>query len=186
VALRADEHENIRRDTAVFGALFRQVKETFLHRDESKHGMWPWKEACRQFHEYDSPMLALVSEDDKGRIRRSDPEYVERAICYLEVDPLYFRSGYTKAKLINCLKWVRLTPWQQARLRKVVLDVIDSHFRTEFRAYCRLAAHVQTEEFTASVRDRAAGPDQGVRERAAFLLKQLEQHNRTRAGLGRS
>jgi hypothetical protein len=182
MALRVDEHERVRRDAAIFAVLDKQVKETFLHRDESKDGFWAWKEACRQFHEFDCPMFELLSEEGKQRIRNGDVEYVERAICYLEVDPMHFRSGYNKVRLISCLKWAPLSSWQETRLRAVVFHAVDSHFRTEFRAYCRLAARVQTDEFADAIRERVAGSDEGVRVRASFVLTYLDQHNRSATG----
>ena len=55
-------------------------------------------------------MLALVTREGMARIRAGDSEFVERAICYLEVDPYHFGSGYNKSTLIRCLKRLSLTP----------------------------------------------------------------------------
>ena len=138
-----------------------------------------WEQACRLFRQFDSPMLALVTGSGRARIRAGDPEFVERAICYLEVDPRHFRSGYNKTTLIRCLKRLALVPRQQARLRGVVFRALDDHDRCEFHDYCVLAGRVQTSEFIERIRERLLSPEFRVRRRTRLMLGYLEQFNRS-------
>jgi hypothetical protein len=174
-----NEHETIRKDSATFAALHKQVRATCRLRDESAHGLWAWRQACRQFHEFDSPMLALFSSEGSARIRAGDADFVERAICYLEVDPYHFRSGYNKATLIRCLKRLSLSPRQQARLRGVVLHALDGHDRCEIRDFWRLASRVQTPEFIERITERLTSPEARIQRRARQLLDYLEHFNRS-------
>ena len=173
-----NERETIRKDSATFAALHKQVNATFLHRDESARGRWAWEQACDQLHKFNSPMFELVSHAGLTRLSAGDPEMVERAICFLEVDPFHFRSGYNKAVLIRRLKRISLSASQQSRLRGVVFHALDDHDRPEYRYYCRLAASVQTAEFIECVRERLSSPDAGVRRRARFLIDYVERFNR--------
>ncbi|HEV7405672.1 MAG TPA: hypothetical protein VGO11_22200 [Chthoniobacteraceae bacterium] len=174
-----NEHETIRSDAAIYAALHRQVEATLQHRDESPHARWGWEQACRQFHRFDAPMLALVTREGRARIRAGDPEFVERAICYLEVDPYHFRSGYNKSTLIRCLKGLSLSPPQQMRLRGAVYHALDGHDRCEIRDFWRLASRLQTPEFIERVTERLASPEVRIQRRARQLLDYLEHFNRS-------
>ena len=178
-AVRVNEHETILRDAATYAALHQQIDATLKHRDESPHARWGWEQACRQFHQFAAPMLALVGAAGMARIRAGDPEFVERAICYLEVDPYHFRSGYNKATLIRCLKRLQLSPKQQSRLRAVVFHAVDGHDRCEIRDFWRLASRVQTPEFIERVTERLTSPEARIRRRARQLLDYLEHFNRS-------
>lgn len=163
----------------MYAALHKQVQATFQHRDESPHARWGWEQACHQFHQFDAPMLRLVTQEGIACIRAGDPEFVERAICYLEVDPYHFRSGYNKATLIRCLKRLPLTPKQQDRLRAVVLQALDGDDRRGFRDYWRLASRLQTPEFMDQIIERLPSPESRVPSRARQLLDYLEHFNRS-------
>jgi len=163
----------------MFAALHKQVQAPCRIRDESAHGLWAWRQACRQFHEFSSPMFELVSDAGLASIAAGDPKMVERAICFLEVAPFHFRSGYDKVVLIRRLKRIPLDLRQQSRLRSVVFHALDDHDRVEYRHYCRLAASVQTPEFIERIRERLDSPDAGVRRRARSLIDYLEHFNRS-------
>lgn len=181
------EHESIRRDAATFAALHKQMQSavnTFKEHPDSSHAGRAFEQSQRQFYEFDAPMLALVTPGGRARIRAGDPEFVERAICCLEVDPYHFRSGYNKSVLIRCLKQLALNPRQQERLRDVVCHALDGHERCEIRDFWRLASRIQTPEFIERIRERLPSPEVHYKSQARQLLDYLNQFNRSRQGFG--
>jgi len=108
-----------------------------------------------------------------GRLREGDTAALDAAIEFLGADPWFFRSGYTKARLIRLLKRLPLKPDQVERLRTVVVNVVDGRDRREFRDYCRLARCIDGPELPQPLVSRLAHPDEGVRRRAGWALHAL-------------
>jgi hypothetical protein len=54
------------------------------------------------------------------RIDSGDPDTVEEAICFLEVRPYFFRSGYMFQDILRKCKRAPLSPEQAARLAVVI------------------------------------------------------------------
>ena len=102
----------------------------------------------------------------KGHVR-----FVETAIAFLEADPWFFRSGYEKQKIIQHLKRSRLTESQRSRLARVVLAVIDSRDRIEFRHFGRLACGIWSDFLDEEVARRMQSPDPGIRRRATWVAE---------------
>ena len=94
-------------------------------------------------------MRVIESPDGRARLRSGDEALVEHAIAFLEIDPYVFRSGYAKATIIRCIKRLPFSHNQVLRLQGVVLRALDKCDRQEFRAYCRLAAAVDSLAFDA-------------------------------------
>jgi hypothetical protein len=57
----------------------------------------------------------------KERIRSGDTEAIEAALCFVELCPYFFRSGYMFKTFLPMLKRVQLTPSQRDRLSRVML-----------------------------------------------------------------
>jgi hypothetical protein len=53
------------------------------------------------------------------RIVSGDPEAMETAICFLELRPYYFRSGYMFEDILRKCKRAPLSPEQASRLETV-------------------------------------------------------------------
>jgi hypothetical protein len=113
----------------------------------------------------------------KGRAKRRS---IETAIEFLEADPWFNGSGYVKEDLIRFVKRLPLDPEQSARLRQVVLNVVDGRDRREFRHYCRLALWIFDSEFLQELETRSASPDEGIRRRATWMLEMLTNRRRRR------
>jgi hypothetical protein len=171
-------YDDIKKQSDRFGALHQRIHETFQHRSESREAWAAWEQACRDFHSYDSPMRFIESVDGRKRLRGGDPVLVEHSIAFLELDPYVFRSGYAKATIIRCIKWLPFTQAQIQRLQGVVLRALDKCDRQEFRAYCRLAAAVDSPVFDNSIRERLDSPDATVRRRASYVLNYLDDWRR--------
>ena len=56
-----------------------------------------------------------------ARIGSGDPEAMEAAICFLELRPYFFRSGYMFKALVSQLKRADLADLQRARFNAVLV-----------------------------------------------------------------
>ena len=176
-----DKHAQIRSESAAFAALHRKVHETFHRRAHDKDGEHAHSEACRKFHAFEPSIQRVLSGGARVRLLAGDPELVEWAIAYIEVDPYHFASGYYKTALLRRLKWVALSERQQKRLQAVVLRCLDDPRRSP-NYYLRIAASIQTPHFVESIRIRLDSPLRTLRMNAAKLLAYLENFGRYRRG----
>jgi hypothetical protein len=113
--------EQIRENAAEIERLRLRIHETYAERSKSSEKMQQWKQACAEFHSR-YPSLAfpggyqgLVWE----RILAGDPQTMESAICFLEVRPYFFRSGYMFKDLLRKCRKAPLSADQAARLRVI-------------------------------------------------------------------
>jgi len=106
-----------------------RVHETFRHRDEGLAQREEWEEACRDFQaNYDR--LAFpggywsdANSNALQRIVAGDEQAMEAAICFLEVRPYFFRSGFMFKELLRKAKKAPLSEDQSARLKVVLANV---------------------------------------------------------------
>jgi hypothetical protein len=109
------------------------------------------------------------------RLGTSDRDAVDAAIAWLTLDPFCLWSGYAKGRLMRRLAAAKLSTRQAAKVRAVLIDVIQRGPRQEFRDTCRLARAVNSEELRAELRRLEAHPDAGTRERAIWMLGSCER-----------
>jgi hypothetical protein len=102
-----------------------------------------------------------------------DRQAVETLVRFLESDIYCFRSGYVKADAIRALGRADLDDPMVRRLRAVVLEIVDSYDRREFRAYVRLALRVDGEELRTALKERLASPSRRVARHARWVLEGL-------------
>lgn len=107
-------------------------------------------------------------------LKRGDADALETAICFLEADPMFFRSGYVKADLLRFVKRMPLNETQRARLRNVALNIVDRRATQEFRRYCRLATVVASADMLAALEERAKCGDAKIAWRATWMLPYVE------------
>lgn len=76
--------------------LHRRIHETVKRRSESAAAREEWSRACSEFHvQYEKLWLPGGPYPSfYEKIVAGDPEMVEVALCFLEVRPYFFRSGY--------------------------------------------------------------------------------------------
>ena len=102
--------------------LHSRVHETLRHRYKSPEQTERWKTACAEFHaRYDKLAFPGGYLTAKERIRSGDTEAIEAALCFVELRPYFFRSGYMFKTFLPMLKRVQLTPSQRDRLSRVML-----------------------------------------------------------------
>lgn len=92
---------------------------------------------------------------------------------FLEADPVFFRSGYLKERLLPELARRSLAPEEVRRLRAlIVANAVRKPFRREFRRYCRAAIAVDGPDFREELEALARGDD-AIATRARKVLDTL-------------
>jgi hypothetical protein len=108
------------------------------------------------------------------------PEAVEDAICFLEVDPWFFGSGYIKERILHNLKRCSMTETQHERLMQCILRSIDGGSRRVFASYARVAGAHPSNALRMAVESRLASADPEVKRRAWHVMAVI----RSRSGVG--
>ncbi len=113
--------------------------------------------------------------EDIARLHTGDSSGLESAVAFLEANPYFHRSGYTKEKVIRALKSPLLTPEYSKRLGCAVLTIVDTRDGEHFRAFCRLARKVDAPALREQLTARLTSGDAGIRRRARWVLEALAQ-----------
>jgi len=111
--------------------------------------------------------------DDYKRLKEGNLAGLESAMKFLEADPWFYRSGYVKADLLRFINRVDLPKSALPRLRKIVLNAVNSRDRREFRKYCNLAKRIDGPEFQECLIKLLEDEDPAVRRRAAWVIETL-------------
>jgi len=155
----------------------RAVHETFAQMERRSDRDDPatiaWSAACSRFHRLLADAYPPQFQAAAQRLRDGDPSGLEEIIDFLEADPRFHSSGYAKEDLLRLLGRVELDEHQAERLRGVVLAKVDSGAGREFRRYCRLARRLDTPGLRAELERRLDNLDEGVRDRAGWVLAGL-------------
>jgi len=107
-----------------------------------------WTDACQEFHER-YPLLCLPLGWEPAfldKVLAGEREAVERALCYLEVRPYFFRSGYHWKMIFQKCKRAPLVGEQALRLATLV---------AKYREW--KASRYQAEQVGAKVRNNLSG-----------------------------
>jgi len=99
----------IRENERKINFLHAQIHEAFKCRDINKHKFQEWKAACEKFHaSYDRLAFPGGLEGAYERILRGESASIEAALCFVEIRPYFFRSGYMYKDLLRKLSKVPL------------------------------------------------------------------------------
>jgi hypothetical protein len=112
---------------------------------------------------------------DLDDLRAGNAQHIETALAFLEADPIFFRSGYTKTAVLRAIKRLPLTSSDRDRLRAVVVHLITTRDGSEFRQYCRLARRLDGAGFRETLAQLAASDTPAVARRAQWVLAALDQ-----------
>ena len=124
--------------------LHSRVRETSKRRDESAQRRQAWQLACTELHErYNDLAFPGGYDDALERIESGKAQAMEAAICFLELRPYFFRSGYMFKDILRKCKRAPLSPQQESRL-KIVMGKLDEWRKRkvldkELERSCRIA-----------------------------------------------
>jgi hypothetical protein len=171
---RNDFTDLIAAESARLGALHAAIHQTFRLRSRDARSRREWEQACAAFHSYVSPMYSYLERACTVE-RYTDKKLLEFAVCFLEVDPWFFRSGYFKESLLTRLKRSDLGEDARRRLRMVLLSSVDRRGMREFKYYCRLAAVIGDQDLVAAL--EAVGEREGSpsARKAGWMLQRIRQ-----------
>ena len=170
---QVDFTELIAEEGAKLGELHAQVHRTFSRRDRDSKSHVEWERACYAFRSYVSPMDSYI--ERARRKARYSERLLEFVVCFLEVDPWFFGSGYLKENFLTRLKQSDLDEATKGRLRRVLLDAVDRRGTREFKRYCRLAAVIGDEDLVSALEKASENTDGAVASRAKFMLGRIHQ-----------
>jgi hypothetical protein len=134
-----------------------------------------WADACKEFHQsYDALAFPGGLDNEISGLKSGDASSIEMAVTFLEVDAMFFRSGYIKEELLTRLKNADLTSSQVQRLSAAILNVVDDRDCREFRRYCQLARRLNSSDLANNLRARADAGDANIARRARWVLDAID------------
>jgi hypothetical protein len=108
-------------NAAEVARLHARIHETLRSRGKSEKERAAWQEACAEFHaRYDALAFPGGYQAGLAGISSGDPAAVEVGLCFLELRPYFFRSGYMYNVLLRRIKRATLPPEQFARFQAVL------------------------------------------------------------------
>ena len=116
----------IKNAALVFPPLHREVHTWAMKRSEGAYSTERWSRACATFHEKHKELafpggwyLA------RARLRSGDQDALEYALCFVEIRPYFFHTGYMFTALVKCLNSVPMTTAQRARYERVKAEYLE-------------------------------------------------------------
>jgi hypothetical protein len=116
--LRAMMIEN----AAEINRLYSRIHETVKRRSESEEAWKEWSQACEEFHAHYEELCIPggYHQDFYKQISTGDPEAIEAALCFLEVRPYFFRSGYHWKTILQKCKRAPMSEEQSERFTNLL------------------------------------------------------------------
>lgn len=97
-----------------------RIDETVKVRDKGPKEKAAWEAACREFHaRYNALAFPGGYADALDRVVSGDAAAIEAALCFLELRPRFFRSGYMYKDILRKTKRAQLSESQASRLAQV-------------------------------------------------------------------
>jgi hypothetical protein len=113
--------EIITRNAEEIRRLHARIHETVRNRAKSSEQKELWQRACAEFHtRYDKLAFPGGYDTAIDRILSRDSEAIETALCFVELRPYFFRSGYMFKALLPKLKRAPLSASGTSRLQAVL------------------------------------------------------------------
>ena len=110
----------IQHNARTISDLHQRIHYTVRERDRSPTHREIWRDACAEFHaRYDTLAFVGGASTARGRIRSGDATAIEYALCFIEVRPHFFRSGYMYNDFLRVLRNTELSPQQRDRYNLV-------------------------------------------------------------------
>lgn len=128
-----------------------------------------WERSAVRFQRAAHEMYPEDLDDRVAAIAAGEPEAVEWALTFLEVDPWCFHSGYLKVRLLRKVANLDLGAAAAPRLRALIVQVgLTPRSRKEFKAYARLARRMDSPELQDAL--SGARDSGGARSQSATAI----------------
>ena len=168
-------HDEIRREAETLNYLRSLAAERLKEREISRLHLQQYRDAIQMLREHPFPFTRFITSEFRNRVRTRDSAERESAIAFLEVDPWCDQSGYVKERVLRALGGADLTPFEIGRLQKVMLDVVRSRPRREFRNYCRFAQRIADAHFVKNVRNLFSSRKATTRRHAQWMYEYVSR-----------
>lgn len=162
-------HHLIIHESDIINSLHENIGLTFQNRKTDEK---MWKDACKQFHSYISPMDSFIDRMYASSNIKDD-ELLEFVITFLEIDPMFFRSGYIKEDMLIKLKRTKLNKKQEERVLSILVDAAENRGSREFKRYCRLAKNIATESLITNLKGIIRFGRTSSKSRAKLMLQYI-------------
>ena len=182
--MNKDFYQRIRDHEKTINELHTAVHTTF--KNKSKNPL-EWKMACEKFHGHTSSLQMYFQKIYDAK-NFNDAELLEFVVCFLEIDPFFFRSGYLKEIMLRKLKRTPLDANNSLRMKKVMIDAVMHRGHREFRDYCKLSAFIYDAELLEHLSKLLKTGNEKQKSRAKCMLdfltdkKHITQVNVAQAG----
>ena len=150
--------------------LHKAVHETFANRHKSEGGIEAWERAAAAFRQRSASFDGEMARVRSAAEMETDPALRDFVLTFLELDPMFFRSGYMKEVMLDQLKPARLSPDERVRVRAIVVDAARNRGQREFRRYCRLAGRLRDATLADTLAPMLEDRSGRVRSRARMML----------------
>jgi hypothetical protein len=128
-----------------------------------------WERSVARFWRAEREMYPEDLNNRVAAVASGEPEAVEWALTFLEVDPWCFHSGYLKVRLLRRIANIDRGAAAASRLRALIVQVgLTPRSRNEFKAYLRLARRMDSPDLQDAL--IAARDSDGPRSEAATAL----------------
>jgi hypothetical protein len=115
-----DTRSLIERNASEIARLHARIHETVKLRGRGHAEKRQWEQACAEFHaRFDELAFPGGYSGALERIVAGDPDAMEAALCFLEVRPYFFRSGYMFKDILRKTRRAPLSSVQAERLAVV-------------------------------------------------------------------
>ena len=150
--------------------LHKAVDETFANRHKGEGGIEAWERAAAAFRQRSASFDGEMARVRSAAAMEADPALRDFVLTFLELDPMFFRSGYMKEVMLDQLKPARLSPDERVRVRAIVVDAARNRGQREFRRYCRLAGRLRDATLADTLAPMLEDRSGRVRSRARMML----------------
>jgi hypothetical protein len=109
-------------NAAEMNRLFSRIRETFKRRSEGQEAHQAWRRACEEMHARYSELCLPGGwySDFYDRLKEGDHNTIEVALCFLEVRPYFFRSGYHWKAILQKCKRAPMSSEQSERFKNIL------------------------------------------------------------------
>lgn len=177
------EKELIAHNAKILTRLHEAIDDSFPKRNRSDSHFAAWQRACEEFHAQYWTLFYPGGQDCLMGLQQCDRKSVQTAINFLEVDPYYFRSGYTKEYIWKYITRCQLSSLEIERLHLIGISYTERQICREFWYMCRAMTRLPANGFWEAVYQKIQTDDSFVSQRASYLFaysKGVEQGEEVR------